>query len=167
MNKVLKKHHGRYFTAKIHDKFVEGKITVEGFCDRPCIYLCQNTCDGTSCKDKQGYSFSWVIENFTVPKQNFVTDLVIFMEQKVDDILEIPKVEQNMFKKGDYIVTLINSSNHSKTNYCIKQCRDCKVLCPEIYAAGNKTNTIYSYFAIINIDLFILLLIFLVFFNFL
>ncbi len=50
------------------------------------------------------------------------------------------KEEQTMFKKGDYIVTLINDGDCGKVNYCSKQNEDNKCLYPEIDTKGIKDN---------------------------
>lgn len=45
-----------------------------------------------------------------------------------------------MFKKGDYIVTLINDGDCGKVDYCSKQNEDSQDLCPEIDTKGIKDN---------------------------
>lgn len=58
---------------------------------------------------------------------------------KRDQWAEIIK-EETMFKKGDYIVTLINDGDCGKVNYCSKQNEDIEYLCPEIDTKGIKNN---------------------------
>ena len=48
--------------------------------------------------------------------------------------------EETMFKKGDYIVTLINDGDCGKINYCSKQKCDEKYLSPEIDTNENTEN---------------------------
>jgi hypothetical protein len=52
--------------------------------------------------------------------------------------------EETMFKKGDYIVTLINDGNCGKVNYCSKQKCDETYLSPEIDTKGNTNNRNYT-----------------------
>lgn len=58
----------------------------------------------------------------------------------IDYTPEPVKEEQTMFKKGDYIVTLINDGDCGKINYCSKQNEDIEYLCPEIDTKGIKNN---------------------------
>lgn len=48
---------GKFFTAKIRDTFVKGKIQVE---DNK-IFLCQNKFNGKNCSDSLGFKYSWTI----------------------------------------------------------------------------------------------------------
>jgi hypothetical protein len=48
--------------------------------------------------------------------------------------------EETMFKKGDYIVTLINDGDCGKVNYCSKQKCDETYLNPEIDTKGKTNN---------------------------
>lgn len=58
----------------------------------------------------------------------------------IDYTPEPVKEEQTMFKKGDYIVTLVNDGDCGKVNYCIKQNQDNKDLYPEIDTKNIKGN---------------------------
>lgn len=58
----------------------------------------------------------------------------------IDYTPDLIKEEQTMFKKGDYIVTLINDGDCGKVNYCSKQNQDDKDLYPEIDTKGIKGN---------------------------
>jgi len=58
----------------------------------------------------------------------------------IDYTPEPVKEEQTMFKKGDYIVTLVNDGDCGKVNYCIKQNQDNKDLYPEIDTKDIKGN---------------------------
>lgn len=46
---------GRKFKAEIMGNYAKGTIQVEGL----TVYLCQNERDGSDCRDKLGYRFSW------------------------------------------------------------------------------------------------------------
>ncbi len=52
--------HGDRFTAKINDKYVEGKISLEG---PYAPYLCQDVASGAKADDLLGYKYSWSIGN--------------------------------------------------------------------------------------------------------
>lgn len=55
--------------------------------------------------------------------------------------------EETMFKKGDYIVTLINHGYCGKANYCSKQNEDREYLSPEIDTKGytHNSNSIFEF----------------------
>lgn len=54
--------------VQVGDKFIatiDSKKKVEGVIQiqNGDVYLCQNKCDGTDCKNKLGYKYSWIIGN--------------------------------------------------------------------------------------------------------
>ena len=42
----------------VNSRQIDGKITIDG----ANVFICQNDREGSSCKDKKGYSYSWVIK---------------------------------------------------------------------------------------------------------
>ena len=48
---------GRFFSAKIQDDKVTGRIRVED----GRVFLCQDKKDGACCEDRLGYKYSWVV----------------------------------------------------------------------------------------------------------
>jgi hypothetical protein len=66
---------GTEFTAKIEQTEVTGKIQFED----GRYFLCQNKKDGTDCKNKLGYKYSWVVNSGTSDNLKFheVTNLQI------------------------------------------------------------------------------------------
>jgi hypothetical protein len=66
---------GTEFTAKIERVEVTGKIQKEG----GRYFLCQNKKDGTDCKNKLGYKYSWVVGTGTASelKTHGITNLQI------------------------------------------------------------------------------------------
>lgn len=53
----LRLYHGIPFKATINNVNCEGRITVEN----GQVYLCQNSCSGSDCMNKQGFRYSWLL----------------------------------------------------------------------------------------------------------
>ena len=97
-------------------------------------------CDGTyivtagnyvGCFGSKGYIIN---NNYTI----------LTFKQWCDEYNHCYVKEETMFKKGDYIVTLIDDGNCGKINYCSKQrCND-RYLNPEIDTKGNTNNRNYT-----------------------
>lgn len=76
---------GMVFLARIEGTLVEGKIQIQD----GNLYLCQNARNGSSCRNKLGYKYSWVVRttsegyprfanysitNFTIPAIKPITE---------------------------------------------------------------------------------------------
>jgi hypothetical protein len=72
--------HGKRFKCKIKGIKAEGKISVD---DR-LAYLCQNEYKGAICEDKQGYNYSWIVDegNILDLEYNDVTDFQLLDEEE-------------------------------------------------------------------------------------
>ena len=67
-------------------------------------------------------------------------NIICIYDKALNQWAEIIKEQQTMFKKGDYIVTLINDGDCGKVNYCSKQRIDHIYLHPEKDRTGRKDN---------------------------
>jgi len=86
----LLKLHGRKITCWIAGTYIsDAKVCVEG----KRVYICQNFKNGSSCKDKMGYRYSW----WFFPEEKNVTDIKLVEKEK--DILDI-----STYKVGDILV---------------------------------------------------------------
>ena len=57
---IKKAKKGTWFSAKINDTPVIGKINIVKEGGIKYIYLCQNKFDGADCSDKLGFAYSWI-----------------------------------------------------------------------------------------------------------
>ena len=82
---------GTEFTAKIECAVVTGKIQKED----GRYFLCQNKKDGTDCKNKLGYKYSWIVGNGTISDLKFhnVTDFKLESTKPVE-----PKPAPTVYK---------------------------------------------------------------------
>lgn len=82
---------GTEFTAKIERTVVTGKIQKED----GRYFLCQNKKDGTDCKNKLGYKYSWIVGNGNISDLKFhnVTDLKLESTKPVE-----PKPAPTVYK---------------------------------------------------------------------
>lgn len=55
MSPTLLDYDGARFKGEICGKWMSGRISVED----DGVYLCQNVVDGSDCKEKHGYRYSW------------------------------------------------------------------------------------------------------------
>lgn len=68
-------YHGVEFQAAVNGKQIKGKITIEKWCGKPCVFLCQDVRYGTECQNKQGYKNSWLVDKKTYEEQlNYIQE---------------------------------------------------------------------------------------------
>lgn len=77
----LREHVGKKFSAIACDIYFEGRIQIQD----NLIYLCQNIYNGTDCKDKLGYKYSFllctpIINNDGEAQANNVTNFKLLLE---------------------------------------------------------------------------------------
>lgn len=96
MRDLTQKDIGRKFSAIISGIPSKGKIQY----DRGTYFLCQNERDGSACKNKLGYKFSWAIEDGKVCnlQRNAVKKLRIQVISKEDSD------QEKVFDEGDVLV---------------------------------------------------------------
>lgn len=81
---MIKVQVGDKFNATIDgEKNIEGSIQI----DSGNVYLCQNVCNGDSCKDRLGYEYSWYVStvgnfNYNVLVKELVKDFQLLPNRK-------------------------------------------------------------------------------------
>lgn len=121
---------GRFFSAKIYDDKVTGRIRVED--ER--VYLCQDKRDGACCKDKLGYKYSWIVGDGSEEKlsSNNVScfkltpltaeEIEQHKDWKVGDKIRMDddKKFEVIFRSGELVV-LKNKDGEASENYTCDQ----------------------------------------------
>ncbi len=79
-------YHGQSFKCNLEGKPCNGKISIEN----DNVYLCQNVSNGSPCKDKHGFEFSYII----LHKKKWVKDGESMFSMKVEN-LKIEKAIKN------------------------------------------------------------------------
>lgn len=127
---------GQFFSAKIKDEEVTGRITVEdGF-----VYLCQDKLDGKDCIDKKGYKYSWCVKdgseeslwNNSVRKFKVINwseeEIEKYKDWQVGDVVklldeyekEFDEVYEVIFRSGELVI-LKNKDGEATENYTCDQ----------------------------------------------
>lgn len=76
---------GDWFSAKINDVLVKGRVQKED----GEFFLCQNSFDGNTCYNKQGFKYSWTIKDGLNLKNFYVTDFkVLDKKPRASDLKE-------------------------------------------------------------------------------
>ncbi len=125
---------GKKFKANIHNIPVEGRIQVE----KGSIYLCQDVSNGSSCKDKLGFKYSWYIGNGSemALTKNDVSNLCIrpstkeeaesFKDWQVGDkLVSGSNIWEVIFRSGELVVCKRENGN-ATYNFT----------CDELYTSG-------------------------------
>lgn len=127
---------GRLFSAKINGDKVTGRIRVED----GSVYLCQNKRDGSSCDDKLGYKYSWIVDDGSEEKlsNNNVScfklipltakEIEQYKDWQVGDVLELLDEHEKdfderhevIFRSGELVV-LKNKDGEASENYTCDQ----------------------------------------------
>ena len=125
---------GKKFKANIHNIPVEGRIQVE----KRSIYLCQDVSNGSSCKDKLGFKYSWYIGDGSemALTKNDVSNLCIrpstkeeaesFKDWQVGDkLVSGSNIWEVIFRSGELVVCKRENGN-ATYNFT----------CDELYTSG-------------------------------
>lgn len=127
---------GRFFSAKIYEDEVIGRIRVEN----EQVYLCQNKRDGKDCENKMGYKYSWRVgsgekEELT---NEYVYDFKLtpltseyiekYKDWQVGDVVELLDEHEKefderhkvIFRSGELVV-LKNKDGEASENYTCDQ----------------------------------------------
>lgn len=125
---------GKKFKANIHNIPVEGRIQVE----KRSIYLCQDVSNGSSCKDKLGFKYSWYIGDGSemALTKNDVSNLCIrpstkeeaesFKDwQEGDKLVSGSNIWEVIFRSGELVVCKRENGN-ATYNFT----------CDELYTSG-------------------------------
>lgn len=129
---------GRFFSAKIQDDKVTGRIRVEN--ER--VYLCQDKKNGASCEDKLGYKYSWIVDdgseeklasnNVSCFKLTLLTaeEIEKYKDWKVRDKIRMDddKIFEVIFQSGELVVLKDVETGKASANYT----------CDELYNMGYR-----------------------------
>lgn len=127
---------GRFFSAKISDDKVTGRIRVED----EHVYLCQDKRDGAYCKDRFGYKYSWFVEDGSEKSlagnnvscfkltPSTAEEIEKYKDWQVGDVLELLDEHEKdfderhevIFRSGELVV-LKNKDGEASENYTCDQ----------------------------------------------
>lgn len=139
MENLLNKE-GVHFTANIQDSLCKGVIHIEG----GEAYLCQNQADGSSCINKQGYKYSWIVGKGSESELTFndVTNLKL-LESKEEKISIFDERNHGKYFVAEIRGTLVQGRISIEKNGCF--------LCQNDFAGTSANNKFgFKYSWIIN-----------------
>lgn len=130
--KNLLHYNSRFFSAKIQDDEVTGRIRVEN----GRVYLCQDKRDGASCECRLGYKYSWLVGDGSEEKlaSNDVScfklinltaeEIKQYKDWQAGDVLELLDEHEKefderhevIFRSGELVV-LKNKDGEASENY--------------------------------------------------
>lgn len=117
--------HGQRFLARIERIPCEGKISVQD----GRVYLCQNKTDGTCCKEKFEYKYSWVVGNGSESglSSHDVTDFKLISSSDIisdwhfwnegDKLIDDDKEIHTIIFRHNELFVLADSSNIASVNF--------------------------------------------------
>lgn len=111
MNPLFINKEGCFFTCKIYNRPIEGKVHIE---DNE-VFLCQNTYDGQRCYDTLGYSFSWTVQDGNNLRSYDVTDLRFLNILSYDPTEVEVAMTKEFVKAQELIATMRNYSVSEET----------------------------------------------------
>lgn len=106
----IEKLHGLKFEAWIENEKCEGAVSIDDFCEKLCVHLCQNTKSGHECRDKKGYIYSWNVYDLKNPNHDYVTNLKIdisgvdFGQYETENVEDEITAAINLLKSKGYRV---------------------------------------------------------------